>query len=380
MRVLRLRLKNWKNFQDIDVPLEDRVFIIGPNAAGKSNLLDALRFLQEVAIDGLRPAIERRDGVSKIRNLNARRDPEISIAVTLGDTPEDPEWLYELVIVQDNQRQAQVRREIVRHRDRSILDRPVRDDHRDRLRLSQTHLEQVTANREFRAVSEFLASIRYLHLVPQIIRDPRRGRSGADDPFGSDFLERVAATTEKTRTARLKRINEALRVAVPQLRDLHFVRDPQDGTPHLEGTFAHWRPNAGRQREAQFSDGTLRLLGLLWALLEGTGPLVLEEPELSLHAAIVRELPQLFRRTSRVSHRQPRQILVSTHSFDLLSDEGIQPSEVLVLSPDSEATAVRVAANIPEIRDLVEGGVSMAEAAMPFTAPRNAFQLSLFSK
>jgi predicted ATPase len=379
MRLLRIELKNWKNFQQVDVALEERVFVIGPNASGKSNLLDALRFLQEVASDGLRPAIDRRDGVSRIRNLNARRDPEISLSVTLGDEPGEDEWRYELVIVQDNQRQPQVRREVVTRDGIVLLKRPDRDDDNDRLRLSQTHLEQVSANRSFRLVNEFLSSISYLHLVPQIIRDTNRLLSVHNDPFGSDFLERIAATPERTRTARLKRINEALRVAVPQLRDLHFERDPIDGAPHLEGTFLHWRPNARRQRESQFSDGTLRLLGLLWALLEGTGPLVLEEPELSLHASIVREIPRLFRRATRISHRGSRQVLITTHSFDLLSDEGIDPTEVLVLSPESEATTVRAAADIQSIRDLVEGGVSVGEAALPFTAPRDAFQLSLFS-
>lgn len=379
MRILRVTLQNWKNFQRVDVPLDDRAFLIGPNAAGKSNLLDSLRFLREVAIDGFRPAIERRGGVSAIRNLNARRNPQIVIGVALGDSADQAEWYYELSITQDNQRQPQVGREVVRHWDETVLVRPNSEDQLDRLRLSQTHLEQVTANKDFREIADFLASIRYMHLVPQIIRDPNRTASKGDDPFGSDFLERVAATTAKTRTARLRRINEALKVAVPQLRDLHFERDPHDGTPHLEGTFEHWRPNAGRQRESQFSDGTLRLLGLLWALLDGAGPLILEEPELSLHASIVRQLPQLFRRAGRLSHRVPRQVLISTHSFDLLSDEGIDPTEVLVLSPDVEATVVRVAAEIAEIRDLVEGGIPIGEATLPYTAPRNAFQLALFN-
>ncbi len=52
MIVSRLVLKNWRNFRSIDVPLSDRVFMIGPNAAGKSNLLDVFRFLRDVAKAG----------------------------------------------------------------------------------------------------------------------------------------------------------------------------------------------------------------------------------------------------------------------------------------------------------------------------------------
>lgn len=83
---------------------------------------------------------------------------------------------------------------------------------------------------------------------------------------------------ERTRAARLRRIKEALQVAVPQLQELELERDSK-GTPHLIGRYEHWRKHDARQDEAQFSDGTLRLLGLLWAVLDGRGPLLLEEPD-----------------------------------------------------------------------------------------------------
>jgi hypothetical protein len=54
----------------------------------------------------------------------------------------------------------------------------------------------------------------------------------------------------------------------------------ENGRPHLEAIYDHWRPGAGKQKEDQFSDGTLRLIGLLWSLQEGDSLLLLEEPEL----------------------------------------------------------------------------------------------------
>lgn len=51
MRITRIQLKNWLNFQKLDTgDLGELVFIIGPNAAGKSNLLEVLRFLRDVAL------------------------------------------------------------------------------------------------------------------------------------------------------------------------------------------------------------------------------------------------------------------------------------------------------------------------------------------
>jgi len=61
--------------------------------------------------------------------------------------------------------------------------------------LTQTYLEQINANREFRDIAEFFASVRYLHLVPQLVRDPDRSLGRRNDPYGGDFLETVAQNT-----------------------------------------------------------------------------------------------------------------------------------------------------------------------------------------
>ena len=194
--------------------------------------------------------------------------------------------------------------------------------------------------------------------------------------IGSDFLEQIARTSRRTLESRLKRINQALAVAVPQLRELKLDRDER-GVPHLKGLYEHWRPNAGWQTEEHFSDGTLRLLGLLWALLEGNAPLLLEEPELSLHAAVVRHIPSMMNRAGRKSSRQ---VLISTHSAELLSDEGLAPEEVILLEPSSDGTRAVMAVQNQQIRALLEGGLTMADAVLPLTAPRDAAQVALFGE
>ena len=255
-----------------------------------------------------------------------------------------------------------------------LLTRPNSDDEQDPDRLSQTHLEQVNVNRPFRDLASFFESIRYLHIVPQLVREPDRSVGLPNDPFGGDFLEQIAKTQERTRLARLKRIREALKVAVPQLAEIELVRDNR-GTPHLRGKYEHWRPQGAWQTEEQFSDGTLRLMGLLWVAMEGGGPLLLEEPELSLHSEIVRYLPQMF---ARVQRRTGRQIILSTHSPDLLRDEGIGLDEVLLLRPKAEGTEVQPASAFSEIPELLQGGSTLAEAVIPRTRPEHAEQLSMF--
>lgn len=78
----RLRLKNWKNFQEVDFAIAERMFLVGPNASGKSNLLDVFRFLGDLASPGggFQEAVRRRGGLSAIRCLAARRCYTIGVA------------------------------------------------------------------------------------------------------------------------------------------------------------------------------------------------------------------------------------------------------------------------------------------------------------
>lgn len=375
-RIAKVEIRNWKNFTNASIELRPRVFLVGPNASGKSNFLDLFRFLRDIVSvgGGFQEAVRRRGGVSAIRSLAARQDPAIELKVVLGSPDGGRVWTYELTFGQDNQRRPQIHRERVLHHEQELLRRPDPDDRQDPTRLTQTYLEQVNVNRRFREVAQFLGSIRYLHLVPQLVREPDRSVGRKNDPYGGDFIERVWAGDKRVRKARLRRITRALQIALPQLRELELWQDAA-GKPHLRGKYEHWRPQGAWQMEEQFSDGTLRLLGLLWALLDGDGPLLLEEPELSLHPEVVRYLPQLFHHTQRKTRRQ---VIVSTHSADLLHDEGIGMDEVLVLRPAGEGTTIRRAGDVKEVRALLEGGMSVREAVVPYTAPKNAQQLALF--
>ena len=355
-RFSRVRLENWKNFAHVEMPLERRVFLVGANASGKSNFLDAFRFLRDLASPGggFREAVSRRGGVSAMRCLAARRDPEITVSVVVEADEQSPRWQYELCFYQPQKKpRPLIRSERVQRDGSELLSRPDAQDDRDPERLTQTHLEQVNVNQRFRELVSYFESVRYLHIVPQLVREPDRSVGRTNDPFGGDFLEQLAKAPLSTRTARLKRIQNALRVAVPQLKEIDLKRDDR-GTPHVRGKYDHWRPQGAWQTEEQFSDGTLRLMGLLWSMMQSGGPLLLEEPELSLHPEIVRFLPQMF---ARVQRRTGRQVMLSTHSTDLLQDEGIGLDEVLLLRPSPEGTEVTPASAFDDVRHVAEGSI-----------------------
>lgn len=383
MFLTRVKLKNWRNFRTADVPLRDRTFVLGANAAGKSNFLDVFRFLRDVSKPqggGLQKAIADRGGIAKLRCLHARRDPEVKIEVHFSSEIDDaaPIWRYALGFKPEGKgaQRVLVSAEEVWKGDRCLFSRPVADD-KDVLQLTETYLEQTRANEEFRELATFLGETTYLHLVPQLLKfaDYIGGRRLEDDPFGQGFLERVAKTTARTRDARLKKIEHALVAAVPQFKSLRYGQDKVNGLPHLEALYVHHRPNAGWQREDQFSDGTLRLLGLLWSLLDGDSLLLLEEPELSLNDSIVRQIPLMLQAVQR-GRKNRRQIIVSTHSDALLSNPGIDGRSVLVIEPSSEGSRLRQI-NEQELIAL-KSGLSVAEVVLPKTRPADVDQLGLW--
>jgi predicted ATPase len=381
MLITRIELKNWRNFAHIDVKLRDTVYLIGPNASGKSNLLDALRFLRDVATPrggGLQKAIADRQGMSKLRSLMARTNPDVEICVELSEDVDDeaPLWTYKLAFTaeQAGQHRNIITRESVVHRKLGrLVNRPGQNDKNDSELLTQTALENTFTNSEFREIAKFFASTTYMHLVPQLLRYPELSSPPAtdNDPFGQRFLERVAKASEKTRGLYLKKMEEALNLAVPQLKELKMVNDKM-GRPHLQAIYKHWRPRGARQQEDQFSDGTLRLIGLLWCLLEGHSPLLLEEPELSLNDAIVERIPVLI---DRLQRKRTQQVFMTTHSYSLLGNPGIDGRNVLMLEPGAEGTQVRGITKKEAV--LLKSGMSIAEVLLPKTRPESAENISL---
>jgi len=388
MRLQQLTLKNWMNFRELQrVEFGDVSYVIGPNAVGKSNLLDALRFLRDVALPaarkpgsgGLQEAVVRRGGLSKIRCLNARRYTEIRIEVTLEDK-EDGQWVYSLGFKGEGKGNNRI---VVSHESVALNGRPIcsprpdRDDEGDRELLTRTRLETPRDNKDFREIAHFLGDITYLHLVPQLLRysDEIGGRTLQRDPFGQGFLQRIAETQPRTRDSRLRRIASSLGKVLTQFGEIRFVKDEVSGQPHLEANFLHWRERGAWQRESQLSDGTLRLIGLLWSLLEGDSFLLLEEPELSLNEEIVRHLPKVIRTVLETAKAESRQVVLTTHSEALLSDSSIGRDSVIRLKAAKNGTQLDPAT--AEEKVMLKSGFPVGAALLPSTRPKDAGQMLL---
>lgn len=381
--ISKLRLYNWKNFHECELDLTKRCFIIGANASGKSNLLDALRFLRDIAKQGggLQSAVEQRGGVTKIRCLAARQRTDISIETELRDIETDVlSWTYSLKIknvgggIMKNQAIVLDENVFDHLRNKKVVNRTVKSKGEDSETLKYTFLEQTTANKDFRVLRDTFSEIEYLNVVPQLVRESGSAvlTSGKEDYYGRNFLNRLSVLPERTRKSYLRKINDVLRKVVPQMDELSFVRDDM-GVPHIEARYKHWRDKGSKQNEVAFSDGTLRLIGFLFAMLDGNGVILLEEPEINLNSGVVEQLPEFI---ARMQRNKKRQVLVTTHSYDMLSSVGIGTAEVAVLETSPEGTKVSPLSEIPSLQAAVDAGFSIADAAIPAIKPSTANEMN----
>ena len=375
MFITRLKLHNFRNFRDIDIELQRRVFIVGANATGKSNLLGSLLFLRSIAnSDGLQRAGRRYSPLTNLRFSNIHSltapadDNQISIHVDIAeDAGEPPTWSYTLVLRENaslphSSSPAVVVGERVTHAGNLVLDRPDQDDKQDPRRLTQTALEQVNANSKFRPLADFLASIDYSNPSPALLRMSSTPPPG--EMPGYSLAERIMATPQDVREVRLRQIVETLQTLVPHFAELRAGIDEPIGFPYLQARFNHWRNPDAWQNESDLSDGTLRLIALLWAAQEeGRGPLLLEEPEISLHESVVRLLAEAF---AQISWYRRRQVFVTTQSPSLLDDDTISLREILLLQPSDDGTTVSLAAADQQICALIDGGHPRGDAVVPW--------------
>ena len=378
MIISKIELFNWKNFHRCEVGVQERCFVVGANAAGKSNFIDALRFLRDVAKQGggLQTAVRVRGGITKIRCLAAREQSNVKLAIELSESDSrELCWHYELNFehtgggIRENQVKIVSEKVFSGREQRYVLDRSAETLGEDEETLKYTYLEQPNANKDFRVIQQFLQNVEYLNVVPQMVRESASSSYSGDkeDYYGRNFLKRLALLNDNTRRSYFRKINEFLKLAVPQLEELSFVKD-EIGVPHLEARYVHWRTRGSKQQEMQFSDGTLRLIGFLFALIDSNGVLLLEEPEINLHPRIVAQFPEFIAKIQRVK-KGGRQVFITTHSYDILSNEGIAPEEVLLLTNSPEGTEVEVLSNVEKAKNILAAGFSMADVVMPLTKP-----------
>jgi predicted ATPase len=339
-----LRISNYRSIgEQVDLSLSPLTALVGPNSSGKSNLVDALRFLAESMRIGLEAAIAKRQGITALRRRSGGRPFDITIALSIeGKDGGSGSYVIELGAAKEAYR---VKRESVTWfakipsynrfevRDGRWISGP--PDLRPKIDPMSLALPLMAADDRFRPLANEIRDVAIYSIFPDTLRRPQ-----TYDPI-RPMDEHGTNWCSILKDARRDGWVGELRAALGQITgDIDDIKVTTAGG-FLIPEFRHGvTSQKGKARErwfaaAQESDGTLRMAGIITALLQEP-PLTLigiEEPELTVHPGA---LPILYDFLVQASQRS--QVLITTHSPDLLGL--LKADEVRVVERHDGATTV----------------------------------------
>jgi len=369
VKLTHIAITNWRNFAHIEFDLSSRLFVVGPNSSGKTNLLGALRFLGDIGRRGLVAASEDLGGPDRYFRSGA---DSAAFVATFNDTQNSTEFALFLRLMSAGSESTKRGSDADQTFAFPMTD-PLTGELNDRyLDVHQTitaggkkptdegesfPVEDEEAQRT--RVRQTLAGIRYIHPNPKKMLE----RSDRYDPdHGTGFFQHAGRFSDQQLDAVVDRIRPIMAAVVPEIPNLSYQRMGL-GTEVVFYSDTPVRGASGVYSHEQFSEGTLRLLGMLFNLAtlpRDTSVVLIEEPETFLQASVVRSLPSLL---AEVAMNRDVQMVISTHSPELIDSELVLPSQVLMLrSENGETTGELLSeSNDPRIKAVVSAGLPKSQ-------------------
>lgn len=315
--IRKLFASNYRSLGDhVEIPLGQVNVLVGQNAAGKSSIIDLIRFLRDAAGGGVENALSIRGGLQNLKRRGSAGDAPVRVRAE--HTLANAEGSWEFSLLPEGEADYVVEHETYHWTVHSPAGEPRIEATWQRgvqqvaggIGGLHTPPQRVAAPAAFgyeRLFGELRATC-YYSLFPNELRPPQQ-----PDPMRQPMNEHGTNWTSALRRLKKATAGRDLIAALGRVvGDITDYRVNQVGG-YLAVEFCHgadtWLDTA------QESDGTLRLAGLLTALLQDPAPSVIciEEPELTVHPGA---LPVLFDFIQEASQRS--QIVISTHSPELL--------------------------------------------------------------
>lgn len=350
--ITRVALRNYRSIAACDVALQPLTFLVGPNGSGKSNFLDALRFVADALRTSLDHALRDRGGINEVRRRSTHRPRNFGLRLDL-QLPLEARGHYAFEIAGKSGGGYAVRHEECAVRLPQAAGGSVASYVVDGgsvrttagvappASLDRLYLVNAAGLPEFRPVYDALSQMGFYNLNPDRIRDLQSPDPGEMLARDGGNITSVLSRMRGSRAARRERIVEYLGRIVPGVRDVQVKsvgpKEQLEFRQLVPGSADPWRFPAG-----SMSDGTLRALGILVALLQGPAdgafpvPLIgIEEPEVALHPAAAGVLLDALREASSRS-----QVVVTSHSPDLLDNGEIDTDSFLAVVAEAGETQI----------------------------------------
>lgn len=368
MRLLKLSAERYLSLKDVTLELGGLNLFIGANAAGKSNLLNALRFLAEGLTRGdFDQCVAERGGLMHLawKGEDASR---VRLETTFANGTQEFMWRltlsrqhYSFVVDEELRDVTPGSAGAVLLEVRGGTGRWWSEEARTHipleLRPTACALAAAATDASFRArgVAQFVSGWGFFDPSASQLR---RASSVADaerlDLTGRNLAGRLHGLSEKSPTT-FRRIIDAVRGVLGVPDELEFRVSEADGRVYFVQQEAGLRY---RVHQVGASSGTLRMLALMTALFGETdyGLVGIEEPENHVHPAALATFAEYLKEASgRV------QVLVTTHS-PLLLDHLDTPDAVCVVRRGTLGTTVDRESNSDAVSSaLRESGFGLGE-------------------
>ncbi len=393
--ITKVWAKNFRSIEFAELELDPLTVLVGPNASGKSNLMDILGFLGDAARLGLETATTRRGGIDSIgRKSPTGRvlGPEIgyqyrflwgtlNYAVALMRKSKGEYWVkresarlhpadsggqpLEFALANGRLTKPNLKR-ILKQIDSTrsqedgrlrsfagIANQLIEKSNPQDIQLMSREPMQLSSLLSFLLKGEDkyfllhqslsdarddLGRVGLYHIFPNSLREPQKVADSHPLATGGENLASTLRDMIQKKSRFLPDLKSALTFAVPGVRD---IRVSHAGSYYVV-ELNHER-NGGNEMGSWFdlsheSDGTIRLLALLTALFQDPAPSLigLEEPELAIHPGAMVVLSDTMREAALRG-----QVLVATHSPDLIDRLPIESIRA-VTSEDGSTKVGRV--------------------------------------
>jgi predicted ATPase len=334
----RIVLKNYKSIASCSVKLNPLNFFVGQNGAGKSNFLDALRFVSESINTSIEYALRERGGINEVRRRSSGHPTHFGIRLEFS-LP-DIIGFYAFRVGARPKSGYEIQREECRYFRLSKLKEHYFEVSSGRIiGKSEKTLPPASIDRLFlvaaagidtyRPIYDALSHMGFYNFSPNEIRDMQPPNMGEVLLRDGSNLASVLELMEKESPDSKRRVVEFLEKVVPGITGVSVKHVAKKETlefkQKVKGSSAPWRFMADNM-----SDGTLRALGVLVALFQSVqlrGKKVrlvgIEEPEVALHPGALGVIIDVL-----ISASARTQILVTSHSPDLLDDKSITDSSI----------------------------------------------------
>jgi predicted ATPase len=338
--IKRLSVSNFLSLgENVSMELGRFTALVGPNGSGKSNVVDALRFVSDAMNMGLSGAITHRNGIGAVRRWSGGHPFNTSMRLELildsdrkatyafelrGDSAEEYKVKAEEAMVTEGSESYRFRVENGKWLEGPPgLTPPVEE--------RSLALSIIGGDARFQPLVHALQQIAIYAIFPDTLRVPQKYSPVKPmDRHGSNWASILKDQPNETWKPELV---SALQKLTGDTEDIKVSQ----AASYLVVQFRHTSPNRKPKwfDAVQESDGTLRVAGIVTALLqEPAVPVIgIEEPELTVHPGAI---PLLYDFLKQASDRS--QVLVTTHSPELL--DLMDVDDVRVVNRTQEGTTV----------------------------------------